>query len=132
MLGWTAEQIGTVILGLSLGIIGLMGGQKGRQVAKGASPRGGDVIEIAGAIVSDKSVSLMVRSLDEFSAASTLLKSAIDKDVAAKVDLTAALRENSRALDRNSETADDIRDAIKDAGSKIERLKDELIRGVSK
>ena len=128
MLGLTAEQIGTVILGISLGLIGLMGGQKGRQIAQGKREPDNATVEIAGAIVSDKAVSRMVQSLDEFSAAATLLKAAIDRDVEAKGKMTAALNENSLKLDRNSNVSEEMHDHIKDTGTRLDRLKEELIR----
>lgn len=129
MLGLTAEQFGTVLLAGAMTIIALIGGKEGKRIANGRGSKPSDVMEVAGAIVSDKAVTAMVRSLDEFSAASTLLKSAIDKDVAAKVSLTEALRENSRALERNSDTADDMRDGIKDAATKVGALALEMRLG---
>ena len=130
MLGLTAEQIGTIILGISLGIIGLMGGQKGRQIAQGKTPASPtDVVEVAGAIVSDKAVDRMVRSLDEFSAAATVLKTAIDRDVEAKGHLTAAMTENSRALNRNSDVSEEMHQEIRETASRIDRLREEIIRG---
>lgn len=128
MLGLTADQIGTIILGLSIGLISVMGGQKGRNLAQGKSGSPQDTIEVAGAIVSDKSVSRMVQSLDEFSSAATVLKAAIDRDVAAKTALTEALTVNSRALHRNSETADDMLAGVRDTSNHLDRLRDELIR----
>ena len=129
MLGLTAEQIGTVILGISLGLIGLMGGQKGRQIAQGKSDKTErDVVEVAGAIVSDKAVEHMIKSLDEFSAAATLLKAAIDRDVEAKGKLTAAMIDNSRQLGRNSDVSEEMHEQVKDTGIRLDRLKEELIR----
>ena len=87
MLGLTAEQIGTVILGLSLGIIGLMGGQKGKQIAQGKGPPAQtDVVEVAGAIVSDRGVERMVAALDDFTAAAKMLKTAIESPPHGGVD----------------------------------------------
>ena len=128
MLGLTAEQIGTVILGISLGLIGLMGGQKGRQIAQGKREPDNATVEIAGAIVSDKAVDRMIKSLDEFSAAATLLKAAIDRDVEAKGKMTAALNENSLKLDRNSNVSEEMHEEIRHVGDRIEHLKVELIR----
>lgn len=98
MLGLTAEQIGTVILGLSLGIIGLMGGQKGKKIAKGQAPDR-DVIEVAGAIVSDKSVTEWVRSTDANTSALTVLARSIDR--------------NTEACMRAADNADTATDEIK-------------------
>ncbi|MFC3170244.1 hypothetical protein [Paracoccus fontiphilus] len=128
MLGLTAEQIGTVILGFSIALISLMGGQKGKQIAQGKTPQASDMVEVAGALVNSKDVERIVGSLDAFTAAAAMLKPAINRDVEAKTALTKALSENSRGLNRNSDTADDMRDEIKDVRVAIERLKDELIR----
>lgn len=125
MLGLTAEQIGTVILGLSLGIIGLMGGQKGKQIAQGKGPPSqADVVEVAGAIVSDRGVERMVAALDDFTAAAKLLTAAIDRDVDAKAKLTTS-------LNRNSDVSDDMREQIRETEAKLDRLRDELIRSSS-
>ena len=125
MLGLTAEQIGTVILGLSLGIIGLMGGQKGRQIAQGKGPPSQtDVVEVAGAIVSDRGVERMVAALDDFTAAAKLLTAAIDRDVDAKAKLTVS-------LNRNSDVSVDMREQIRETEAKLDQLKTELIRSSS-
>lgn len=125
MLGLTAEQIGTVILGLSLGIIGLMGGQKGKQIAQGKGPPSQtDVVEVAGAIVSDKGVERMVAALDDFTAAAKMLKTAIERDVEAKDKLTVS-------LNRNSDVSVDMREQIRETEAKLDRLREELIRSSS-
>ena len=93
MLGLTAEQIGTVILGLSMGLIAIMGGQKGKQVAQGRKESPSEMIEVAGAIVSDKAVDRMVASMDALSASNTMLTSAINADVEAKKALTAVQKD---------------------------------------
>ena len=82
--------------------------------------------EVKGAIVDNAGVDRMVKSLDGFTAAAVLLTAAIDRDVNAKSKLTLS-------LNRNSEVSEDMRDDIREAASKLERLKDELIRaGVHK
>ena len=124
MLGLTAEQIGTIILGVSLGIIGLMGGQKGRQIAQGKPSSPGDIVEVAGAIVSDKGVERMVAALDDFTATAKLLTAAIDRDVDAKAKLTTS-------LNRNSDVSDDMREQIRETEAKLDRLREELIRSSS-
>lgn len=129
MLGLTAEQIGTVILGLSMGLIAIMGGQKGKQVAQGRKETSSEMIEVAGAIVSDKAVNRMVDAMDALSASNALLTHAINADVEAKKALTAAMAENSRALNRNSDVSEEMHEKIRDAGGRMDRLKDELIRG---
>ena len=124
MLGLTAEQIGTVILGLSLGIIGLMGGHRGKQIAQSKPSTPGDIVEVAGAIVSDKGVERMVAALDDFTAAAKMLTAAIDRDVDAKAKLTTS-------LNRNSDVSDDMREQIRETEAKLDRLRDELIRSSS-
>ncbi len=135
MLGLTAEQIGTVILGLSMGLIAIMGGQKGKQVAQGRKESPSEMIEVAGAIVSDKAVDRMVAALEGFTASAKLLTTAIDKDVEAKARLTAAVIADAEAkaklttaLNRNSDVSDDMREQIKDTENKIDRLREELFR----
>ena len=120
MLGWTSEQLGTVILAVSGAIIWLMGGQKGKQLAQGKS-QPGEMMEVAGAIVSDRAVERMVTALDGFTASAKLLTLAIDKDVEAKGKLTTALA-------RNADAAEEVHDEIKDVAVRLDRLKDELIR----
>ena len=124
MLGLTAEQIGTVILGLSLGIIGLMGGQKGRQIAQAKPSSPADIVEVAGAIVSDKGVERMVAALDDFTSAAKMLTAAIDRDVDAKAKLTVS-------LNRNSDVSVDMREQIRETEAKLDQLKTELIRSSS-
>ena len=125
MLGLTAEEIGTIILGISMGLITIMGGQKGRQIAQGKGPPSqADVVEVAGAIVSDRGVERMVAALDDFTAAAKLLTAAIDRDVDAKAKLTTS-------LNRNSDVSDDMREQIRETEAKLDRLRDELIRSSS-
>lgn len=129
MLGLTAEQIGTVILGISMGLIAIMGGQKGKQVAQGRKETPSEMIEVAGAIVSDKAVDRMVASMDALSASNTLLTHAINADVEAKKALTAAMIDNSRALNRNSDVSEEMHEEIRDVGGRMDNLKTELVRG---
>lgn len=110
-------------------IVGLLGAFGLGQARKKKSQPQDTMLEVAGAIVSDKSVDRMVKSLDEFSAAATVLKAAIDKDVAAKAELTEALAINSRALGRNSDVSEEMHDELKDTATRLDRLRDELIRG---
>lgn len=122
MLGLTAEEIGTIILGISMGLITIMGGQKGRQIAQGKGPPSqADVVEVAGAIVSDRGVDRMVAALDDFTAAAKMLTAAIDRDVDAKAKLTVS-------LNRNSDVSDDMREQIRETEAKLDQLKTELIR----
>ena len=121
MLGLTAEQIGTVILGLSLGIIGLMGGHRGKQIAQGKGPPSQtDVVEVAGAIVHPRDVEKLLKALEGVTAGAALLAVAIDKDVEAKGKLTVA-------LNRNSDVSQEMKDQIRDAENKMDRLREEML-----
>lgn len=135
MLGLTAEQIGTVILGISMGLIAIMGGQKGKQVAQGRKETPSEMIEVAGAIVSDKAVDRMVEALDGFTASAKLLTMAIDRDVEAKSKLTAAVIADAEAkgkltmaLNRNSDVSEDMRAEIRDTATHLDKLTVEFIR----
>jgi len=116
------------ILLLIGGLLAHFGVGQVRRAREKPQPQG-DVLEVAGAIVSDKAVDRMVKSLDEFSAAATVLKAAIDRDVEAKGALTAAMIENSRALNRNSDVSEEMHEEIRDTGNRIDQLKTELVRG---
>lgn len=130
MLGLTAEEIGTIILGISMGLITIMGGQKGRQIAQGKGPPSQtDVMEVAGAIMPPRDVEKLLKALEGVTAGTALLAVAIDKDVEAKGKLTVALMENSRALNRNSDVSEEMHDEIRDTASRIDRLREEIIRG---
>ena len=100
MLGLTSEQLGTVLMAASLAFLGIIGGQKGRQMAKGKQP---EVMEVAGALVSDKAADRIVSALDE----------------------------NTKALNRNSGVCETLHEAVKEVDDRLERLKDEIIRGQS-
>lgn len=84
--------------------------------------------EVKGALISDKAAERVIQSSDAFTAAATMLKTAIDRDVEAKNALTKALTENSRSLDRNSDVAEDIHEGTKSVSTRLERLEVELIR----
>lgn len=128
MLGLDANDLGTVLTGIGLALIALLGGKTTREMAsrKQQPPQG--TVELAGAVISDKAVERMVKSLDEFSSAANALKSAIDRDVAAKKAMTEALVSNSRALDRNNDVADEVNDGMKDTARIMSDLKTEIIR----
>lgn len=130
MLGLTAEQIGTVLLAISLLITGKLAQQKGKDIVSKSPPQEG-TMEIAGAVISDRAVDRLVKSLDAFSAAATLMTHAINTDVDAKTSLTKALIEHGKSMDRNTGASEDVRNEIREAGAKLERLKDELIRAQS-
>lgn len=123
MWGLSAEEFGFVLVSFAFALTSYLGGKAGKvALARPAPPPAEGVMEVAGAIVSDKAVDRMVKSLDAFTSAATLMTHAIDKDVIAKTELT-------KALNRNSHVAEEMCDEIKDTGRHMERLKDELIRG---
>ena len=128
MLGLTAEQIGTVLLAISLLITGRLAQQKGREIVSKAPATEGPAMEIRGALISDRAADRIVQSLDAFTASATLLKSAIDRDVEAKTALTKALGINSLSMDRNTDVSQHMREEIRETGDVMGRLKDELIR----
>lgn len=105
MLGLNAEQLGTILLAVSITIITLMGGKKGREVAQGKPARGQDVIEVAGALVSDRAVTEWTRSADEN---------------------TTALIALAKALDRNTAACGEMHEAIKDATDEMRELRREV------
>ena len=114
------------IIYLILGILSIFGIGQVRKQKTAAAPS--EMIEVAGAIVSDKAVDRMVKSMDALSASNTMLTHAIDKDVEAKKALTQAMADNSRALNRNSDVSEDMHEQIKDAEAKMDRLREELFR----
>ena len=83
---------------------------------------------MAGAVISGKAVERMVKSLDDFSSSASALKCAIDRDVTAKKAMTESLVANSRALERNSDVAEEMHDGIKDTARIMSDLKTEIIR----
>lgn len=124
-----SQDLGLVLVAL-IGVIGsVFGGKAGRDklTKPGGQPQGaGEMVEIRGAIVSDKAVDKMVAAFEA-------LTHAVDKDVEAKGKLTLALVESGRRLDRNSDVSEEMREEIKDTGQRMERLTMELIRaGVHK
>lgn len=124
-----SKDLGLVLVAI-IGLIGTMfGGKAGRdKLTKPAhQPAGsGEMVEIRGAIVSDKAVDKMVAAFEA-------LTHAVDKDVEAKGKLTLALVESGRRLDRNSDVSEEMRDDIREVNRTMEGLKAEFIRaGVHK
>lgn len=119
-----SQDLGLVLVAI-IGVIGSIFGTKaGRdKLTKPAhqAQGTGEMVEIRGAIVSDKAVDKMVAAFEA-------LTQAIDKDVDAKGKLTLALHESGRRLDRNSDVSEEMRDDIRDIGRTMENLKAELIR----
>ena len=124
-----SQDLGLVLVAL-IGVIGSVFGTKaGRDklTKPGAQPQSaGEMVEIRGAIVSDKAVDKMVAAFET-------LTLAVDKDVEAKGKLTVALNESGRRLDRNSDVSEEMRDDIREVNRTMEGLKAEFIRaGVHK
>ena len=119
-----SQDLGLVLVAL-IGVIGSVFGTKaGRDklTKSGGQPQGaGEMVEIRGAIVSDKAVDKMVAAFEA-------LTQAVDKDVEAKGKLTIALNESGRRLDRNSDVSEEMRDDIREVNRTMEGLKAELIR----
>ncbi len=119
-----SQDLGLVLVAL-IGVIGSVFGTKaGRDklTKPGGQPQSaGEMVEIRGAIVSDKAVDKMVAAFEA-------LTHAVDKDVEAKGKLTVALNESGRRLDRNSDVSEEMRDDIREVNRTMEGLKAELIR----
>lgn len=69
--------------------------------------------EVKGAIISDKAVDRIVQSFDGVTAAATMLKSAIDRDVQAKELLTKALHSAAQSGERMVESGEANRDILR-------------------
>lgn len=127
-----SNDLGLVLIAL-IGLIGsIFTGSKVRDVT-GKKPANlpKEFAEVKGALISDKAAERVIQSSDAFTAAATMLKTAIDRDVEAKQALTKALNENSASLDRNSDVSQDMREEIRETGDVMGRLKDEMIRAQS-
>lgn len=128
-----SNDLGLVLIAL-IGLIGsIFTGSKVRDVTGKKVPAAPppEFAEVKGALISDKAAERVIQSSDAFTAAATMLKTAIDRDVEAKQALTKALNANSASLDRNSDVSQDMRDEIRETGDVIGRLKDEMIRAQS-
>ncbi|WP_136652432.1 hypothetical protein [Paracoccus aeridis] len=104
------------ILLLIVGILSAFG--IGQVRTRKTPARPDDVMEVAGAIVSDRAVERMVTALDGFTASAKLLTLAIDKDVDAKAKLTGALT--------------GVCEEVKEMSDQLDRVRDEMIRSQSR
>lgn len=135
MLGLTAEQLGTVLLAVSLLITGRLAQQKGKEIVAKAPPAdGGNTVELRGAVISDKAAVTLAQSMDALAASNTMLTHATNLDTDAKTALTKALHQMIACIDRNIETlkgntgaatsvaeqAHDLRDVIGDLAKELE------------
>lgn len=92
MLGLKPEDISTILVGVSLFIAWVLGGQKGKQmVQKSPVAQPGNVVEVAGAIVSD-------RAVDKWIEAMTHLAACIDKNTIACNNAANNAKEASEAM----------------------------------
>lgn len=119
-------MLGTVMGG---GTITQLLGRKKAQPEKPA-----EFAEIKGALISDKAAERVVQSSDAFTAAATMMKTSIDRDVEAKQALTKALlamidanagnldviRANTAAANAVAEQAHELRDVIGDLAKELE------------
>lgn len=65
MFGMTADNLGTLLTGIGLALIALLGGKGVRNAASGKShPAGEQTMEIAGAIISDKKANEIIAALN--------------------------------------------------------------------
>ena len=129
MLGLSAEEFGFVLSALAFALVSFLGGKAGKDAlvkrnGPAAAPDG--VMEVAGAIVSDKAVDRMVKSMDAFTSASVLLTAAIDKDVEAKAKLTAMVEKHGRHLGDNTAACEDMGRNIQRVDAHIGKLVTEL------
>lgn len=122
------EHITTLYQGIFAFVGGLLiwSGSVFARRANRKAPQGESVMEVAGAIVSDKAVEKMVASMDALCASNTALTHTVNADVKAKAELTQVLTRVVTALDRNTDGADDMLDGIKDAAGKLDRMATEL------
>lgn len=118
MFGMTGEQFGFFLIAFSTAITALMAGNKAKQMTKAqtASPQT-EKLEIAGAVIDP--------------ASAKMLADAFRTNTDAVTALNSNMVEHRKALDRNSEVCEDMRSDIREAANKMERLKDEMIRGQS-
>lgn len=82
--------------------------------------------EIKGAIVDGRDVDRMVKHLEETTAAMTLLRGVVEKDVSAKEALTKALEKHGRCLEENTEACNDMGHTIERIDNRISRLSTEM------
>lgn len=125
-----SSDLGLVLVAAIGAMVTLLTGGKVREATSkkpDASPPS-EFAEVKGALISDKAAERVIQSADAFTAAATMLKIAIDRDVEAKQALTKALNANSASMDRNSEVSQDMREDVRETGDVIGRLKDEMIR----
>lgn len=113
MLGLTAEQVGTVLLAIALLITGKLGHQKGKEIVAKAPPPNGETVELRGAVISDRAVDVMVKSMDALSASNTMLTHATNLDTEAKGALTKALHAAAAAGDRMAESSEANREILR-------------------
>lgn len=105
MLGLTAEQIGTVLLAVSLLITGRLAQQKGKEIVAKAPAQEGGTLEVAGAIVSDKAAKEWVKAAEK---------------------LSEIMDRHAHCLSENTDACRDMSDEITKVGAKIGKLATEM------
>lgn len=130
-----SNDLGAVLIALIGAMVTLLSGGKIREWVSPSKPQPApDMAEIRGALISDKAADRVVQSADAFTAAATMMKTSIDRDVEAKQALTKALmaaidanagnldviRANTAAANAVAEQAHDLRDVIGDLAKELE------------
>lgn len=108
MFGLDSEQMGFVLYAVALAFIGIIGGSKGKEFIKGspAASQKDNVVEVAGAIVSDKKVNELI--------------DAVNVLVGAVRDHGAKLASNTAACDGMGRRIDIAADAMHELSKELE------------
>lgn len=107
------EAIYNSLIVFAVGLLTWLGTRLGKK-SKEKESKNDEVMEIAGAVINGADARMIA---DSFAKASANMAA-----------LQLELVENRKALDRNSDVCEDVRDGMRSVGDKIERMKDELIR----
>lgn len=122
-----SNDLGLVLIAL-IGLIGsIFTGSKVRDAtSKKPAELSKEFAEVKGAIVDSRDVDRMVKHLEETTAAMTLLRGVVEKDVSAKEALTKALEKHGRCLGENTEACNDMGQTIERIDNRISRLSTEM------
>lgn len=122
-----SNDLGLVLIAL-IGLIGsIFTGSKVRDAtSKKPAEVSKEFAEVKGAIVDGRDVDRMVKHLEETTAAMTLLRGVVEKDVSAKEALTKALEKHGRCLEENTEACNDMGQTIERIDNRISRLSTEM------
>ena len=107
MFGLDSDQFGFVIYAFGLALVGWLGGSKGKEFLKGGSHKEpkDNVVEVAGAIVSDKKVNELIEAVHV---------------------LVVAVKEHGRQLGANTTACDSMGRRIDIASDSMQELSKEL------